>query len=40
MSETRPAIFAQDGPTWNKAWVKKAVKELGEQHCDDEEQRR
>jgi DNA-binding PadR family transcriptional regulator len=23
--------------TWNKAWVKKAVKELGQQHCDDGE---
>jgi DNA-binding PadR family transcriptional regulator len=21
--------------TWNKAWVKKAVKELGQRHCDD-----
>ena len=20
--------------TWNKAWVKKAIKELGQQHCD------
>ena len=23
--------------TWNKAWLKKAVKELGQQHCDDGE---
>jgi DNA-binding PadR family transcriptional regulator len=23
--------------TWNKAWLKKAVKELGQQHCDEGE---